>query len=86
MLSEKMRDWLRVRPGYWFRPKLYGYGATPVTWQGWAVTTAFAAAMIALALTGDLILLLFIPPLALSLALVARRMTDGEWRWRWGTD
>jgi hypothetical protein len=23
---------------YWFKPKRYGYGATPVTWQGWAVT------------------------------------------------
>ena len=20
---------------YWFRPKRDGYGATPVTWQGW---------------------------------------------------
>ena len=22
---------------YWFRPKRYGYGATPVTWQGWVL-------------------------------------------------
>ena len=22
---------------YWFKPKRYGYGATPVTWEGWAV-------------------------------------------------
>jgi hypothetical protein len=25
---------------YWFKPKRYGYGATPVTWQGWALTLA----------------------------------------------
>jgi Fe-S cluster assembly ATP-binding protein len=24
--------------GYWFKPKRYGNGATPVTWQGWALT------------------------------------------------
>ena len=23
---------------YWFRPKAFGYGANPVTWEGWAVT------------------------------------------------
>ena len=23
---------------YWFKPKRYGYGATPVTWEGWAFT------------------------------------------------
>jgi hypothetical protein len=25
---------------YWFRPRRYGYGATPVTWEGWALTVA----------------------------------------------
>jgi hypothetical protein len=23
---------------YWFKPKRYGYGATPATWEGWAFT------------------------------------------------
>ena len=23
---------------YWFRPKSFGYGWTPITWEGWAVT------------------------------------------------
>lgn len=22
----------------WFRPKTFGFGWTPVTWEGWAVT------------------------------------------------
>lgn len=80
------REWMRVRPGYWFRPKLYGYGATPATWQGWVVTGAFSAAVVALAAAGDPILLLFALLLVLWLVLVARRKTDGEWRWRWGRD
>jgi hypothetical protein len=25
---------------YWFRPKRYGYGATPITWEGWVFTLA----------------------------------------------
>jgi hypothetical protein len=23
---------------YWFRPKSFGYGATPLSWEGWTVT------------------------------------------------
>jgi len=30
---------------YWFKPKRYGYGATPATWQGWAVTLGTVLAM-----------------------------------------
>jgi hypothetical protein len=28
---------------YWFRPKSFGYGWTPITWEGWAVSLASAA-------------------------------------------
>jgi hypothetical protein len=28
--------------GYWFKPKSFGYGATPVSWQGWAWTLGMA--------------------------------------------
>ena len=28
---------------FWFRPRRYGYGATPVTWEGWALTVGIAA-------------------------------------------
>ena len=33
----------------WFKPKTYGYGATPVTWQGWAIVAGFVAAVVLLA-------------------------------------
>lgn len=29
--------------GYWFKRKLFGWGWTPVTWQGYAVTLIFLA-------------------------------------------
>ena len=34
---QRVCDWYKIRDGYWFAPKLYGYGATPVRWQGWAL-------------------------------------------------
>ncbi len=32
----------------WFGPKTVGWGWTPVTWQGWALTVVFIAATLAL--------------------------------------
>ena len=26
---------------YWFKPKVFGYGATPATWEGWAITAGY---------------------------------------------
>jgi hypothetical protein len=28
---------------YWFKPKVFGYGASPTTWEGWAVVVAYCA-------------------------------------------
>ena len=78
---------------YWFRPKRYGYGATPTTWQGWAVIVAMVLAMVAgslfLRLTDKspwgLAALMTFDVVALgALAIISYRKTDGEWRWRWG--
>ena len=80
---------------YWFRPKRYGYGATPVTWEGWALTIAVAATvMVSIVLMNRLVgrsdfavwilWAAFIAVLTLSFVRVTRSRTDGEWRWRWG--
>ncbi|MBO9713061.1 hypothetical protein [Sphingomonas sp.] len=87
MTLQQIRDWYRARPGYWFRPKLFGWGAVPVTWQGWASV----AAMVALAwpigrlaeARGPQWLALLVP-LLLAFAWLCWAKTDGEWRWRWG--
>jgi hypothetical protein len=79
---------------YWFRPKRYGYGATPVTWQGWALTLGTVAVMVAVSLTLRLTerhywaltaMFAFDAAALFTLAIVCRRKTDGEWRWRWGS-
>ncbi|MGC1780026.1 MAG: hypothetical protein WBB34_18990 [Xanthobacteraceae bacterium] len=79
---------------YWFKPKRYGYGATPVTWQGWAVTLGTLLVMVAVSLVLGLTerqswelaaMLAFDAAALVSLFVVCRCKTDGEWRWRrWG--
>jgi len=78
---------------YWFRPKRYGYGATPVTWQGWAFTLGVVAAMVAVSLYlrlterhyWALAVMFGFDALALAfLFIVSRCKTEGGLRWRWG--
>lgn len=78
---------------YWFKPKRYGYGATPITWQGWAVTLGTVLAMVAVSsylrlterhLWALAALLAFDAAALFTLFVVIRRKTDGELRWRWG--
>ena len=80
---------------YWFRPRQYGYGATPVTWQGWAITVAAMVVVVATSFLlpffangspwGLAALVIDVAAIAV-LWIVSRRKTDGEWRWRWGKD
>ena len=80
---------------YWFRPKNYGYGATPVTWEGWAVTIAAAAVVAGSVLVLELLVdrsdfvawmvwALFIATATWWFVQFCRRRTDGKWQWRWG--
>jgi len=85
---------------YWFKPKMYGYGATPINWKGWASSLVTAVALFA-------VFGFFILPVpgaashplwevalgwVFAIALVAvfssfaKTKTAGEWRWRWGKD
>ena len=78
---------------YWFRPKRYGYGATPTTWQGWVLTLGTVAAMAAVSLLLRLnerddwalaVLVVFDVLALVMLFAVARRKTEGGLGWRWG--
>jgi hypothetical protein len=80
---------------YWFKPKSYGYGATPITWEGWAVTflaAAFVAgSIVAMNLLVDtsnvvawLVWAALIAAATWWFVQFCRRRTEGEWRWRWG--
>jgi hypothetical protein len=84
---------------YWFRPKTYGYGATPSNWKGWAATAAFVALVLSTSLllvawqqntgTGPgvwqiAVWLLSVATLSVGFVLLARAKTHGQWGWRWG--
>jgi hypothetical protein len=80
---------------YWFRPKRYGYGATPVAWEGWAVTLGavivLAGSVFAMNVLVDKSNVVAWLTWAMLMAAgtwwfvqFCRRRTDGEWRWRWG--
>ena len=85
----------------WFKPKRYGYGASPANWKGWAETLGFCA--IVLGFTHVLIVqpaaehagpsgaqvIAFLALFAGSIVAFIRlckAKTDGDWRWRWGKD
>ena len=75
---------------YWFRAKRYGWGWTPITWQGWAALAAFAALLVAdwLVFPPTKALPAYIAcVVGLTILLVAVCWLKGEPpHWRWGDD
>lgn len=89
MIGARFRERHSVRPGYWFRPKKFGFGAVPVTWQGWAATMAFGALvglLVNFATHRDRLWLVLLVPLVVAFLWLVAVKTDGEWRFRWGGD
>jgi hypothetical protein len=83
--------WRIMRHGensFWFKPYTYGIGATPKTWEGWALIGAYVLAVSGLVVLlqdeSPVSLLLCIMLLTAALAFIAWRKTEGGWRWRWG--
>ena len=80
---------------YWFKQKRFGYGATPVTWQGWVLMLVYLAIVVgcvAIAGASQMSpwgLVAAVIMLVVATAVVFRwtwLKTEGGWRWRWGND
>lgn len=80
---------------YWFRQKSFGYGATPNTWQGWALTLGSVALVFAVVVeakqipdrrTATLVALSGVAIIAVAMSYIAWLKTEGGWRWRSGKD
>lgn len=85
-----------VTDRYWFRPKSFGYGATPVTWEGWLLTLGsmlMTGATILVAILAEVhkwpdrrvyqaICLIVVGVTHFSTIIVARLKTSDDWRWR----
>lgn len=76
----------------WFKRKLYGWGWTPVTWQGWSVVLLYVVLLTALALTIDessppneIAFLFILPAILLTITLIRICYRMGEKpKWQWG--
>ena len=89
MIWRKILAWHHARGDAWFVPKMFGFGATPVTWQGWAMVLGFVTLELALALSIPhpvwlKLLAILLPVIPFSLIVMAK--TDGSWRFRFGPD
>ncbi len=72
---------------YWFKPKLYGYGAYPNTIEGWLSTALFIGIVFAIALNfagNNLYFFGTLIPLIIVFVIFCRIKTDGKWAWNWG--
>jgi len=86
-----------VSEQYWFKPRSVGYGATPITWQGWLLTLGAMAVTTIMIVTAilaeahrwphyrfDQAACLFVVVVSLIILIaVSKKRTDGDWRWRW---
>ena len=83
---------------YWFKPKRYGYGTYPITWQGWLSFFSLIILIMAsffINITVSNRILTAAPKDWLRFALdfvilttlfhaMLKDKVDGELKWRWG--
>ncbi len=78
---------------FWFKPKTYGYGATPTTWEGWACVLIYVV-LVAVAINvpgvrektfadwlGSIAAIIVATALMIW---ISGKKTDGGLHWRWG--
>lgn len=81
-----------MKKSYWFKRRRYGYGWTPVTWQGWALGVAYVGLVIggALMLAASPAALDFLwAYLVIVFGALAGLIAVTRWKgpapkWRWG--
>jgi len=79
---------------YWFKRKIYGWGWTPVTWQGWVTTIIYLALIILFSLTVDktspareVMFTFILPVILLTVAFIRIAFKKGEKpKWQWGVE
>ncbi len=97
MMIKEYIAYLKDNPkGYWFKAKLYGWGWTPATWQGWLMLVLYLCAVwgayecqymrIGTDNQHEFILYRFVPQvILLTVMFIILCMLKGEKpRWRWG--
>jgi hypothetical protein len=81
---------------FWFKPKTFGYGATPSGWEGWTVTAVYGLVILGCVVTmtmmahresfSTLVSLVAVSVVAtIALIVVSIQKTDGTWGWNAGS-
>lgn len=78
----------------WFKRKLYGWGWTPVTWQGWLTTLVFVGLIVLFSLTVDensspseVAFTFLLPSAFLLITFIRIAYKTGESpKWQWGRE
>ncbi len=78
--------------GYWFKRKLYGWGWTPVKWQGWLTLAIYLLTVFGLSHTiyenssnKEVVFTFLLPLVLLTITLIRICYKKGEKpRWQWG--
>ena len=72
---------------YWFKPKGFGYGATPTTWEGWLVVIIFVLFLFSLSykLKEGKILeyIIYLVLGIITMIIITKNKTDGVGKWNW---
>lgn len=74
----------------WFKPKKYGYGAQPSTWEGWVSIVIFILLIYLISIFLPMVdyfqerYMIVIVILLLLFIYLTYIKTDGDWKWRWG--
>lgn len=93
-MLKKYVQYLKNNPqNYWFKRKLFGWGWTPATWQGWLVTVIYVSIVLVIALTVDesitaremiMPAILLIGLLTLIFIYIAYKKGEKP-KWQWGS-
>ncbi|USN45567.1 MAG: hypothetical protein H6502_00335 [Candidatus Woesearchaeota archaeon] len=86
---KKYLSYLQDNPkGYWFKRKLFGWGWTPATWQGWLILLLFVvyAFVVARKFAFQQNSSVFLSYLFLGVALliIVAYVKGEKPRWQWG--
>jgi hypothetical protein len=78
---------------FWFKPKAFGYGATPATWEGWVIVAVYClvvvGCVVAMTVRKEsfstfLSSMATIAVATVVLIVVSVQKTDGTWGWNAG--
>lgn len=92
-IFKQYADYIKNNPQhYWFKRKLYGWGWTPATWQGWVVTLLYIFLVLGFAFTVDessppeeMMFTFVMPMVFLTFTFILIAYKKGEKpRWQWG--